>query len=109
NIIWSMYSAPEASSIQMVQAAVKGLEEGDGGAHLITLHPEGMAGSSSFVHAELSLNTFQSLSGGHLNYELAQADYTRTPPKPVINGEALYEGDKGTTSLDVRRSAWWSY
>jgi hypothetical protein len=109
NIIWSMYSAPEASSIPMVQAAVKGLKEGDGGSHLITLHPEGAAGSSSFVQGGLSLNTFQSLSGGHLNYELAQADYTRTPPKPVINGEALYEGDKGTTSFDVRRSAWWSY
>jgi hypothetical protein len=109
NIIWSMYSAPEASSVPMVQAAVKGLKEGDGGAHLITLHPEGAVGSSSFVQDELSLNTFQSLSSGHLNYELAQADYSRTPPKPVVNGEALYEGDKGATAFDVRRSAWWSY
>jgi hypothetical protein len=109
NIIWSMYSAPEASSIPMVQAAVKGLKEGDVGAHLITVHPEGAVGSSSFVPGDLSLNTFQSRSSGHLNYELAQADYTRTPPKPVVNGEALYEGDKGTTAFDVRRSAWWSY
>jgi hypothetical protein len=107
NIIWSMYSAPEASSIPMVQAAVRGLREGDGGAHLITLHPEGVAGSSSFMHGELSLNTFQSLSGGHLNYELAQADFIRTPPRPVVNGEALYEGDprrrSGCGALSGRR------
>ena len=109
NIVWSMYAAPEASSVPMAQAAVKGLREGDGGSHLITLHPEGAAGSSSFVPGELSLNTFQSLTGGHLNYKFAQADYVRTPRKPVVNGEARYEGDKGTTPLDVRRSAWWSY
>jgi hypothetical protein len=104
-----MYSAPEAASIPMVQAAVKGLKEGDGGSHLITLHPEGAAGSSSFVQGGLSLNTFQSLTTGHLNYEFAQADYARTPVKPVVNGEARYEGDKGVTPYDVRRSAWWSY
>ena len=49
------------------------------------------------------------MTGGHLNYEFAQADYTRTPAKPVVNGEARYEADKGATPLDVRRSAWWSY
>jgi len=109
NVVWSMYSAPEVSSVPMVQAAAKGLKEGDGGSHLITLHPEGAPGSSSFVQGELSLNTFQSLSVGHLNYELAQADYTRTPAKPVVNGEARYEAEQGTTPFDVRRSAWWSY
>jgi hypothetical protein len=109
NIIWTMYAAPDSSSVPMVQAAVRGLKEGDGGSHLITLHPEGAAGSSSFVHSELSLNTFQSLTGGHLNYEFARADYALTPAKLVVNGEARYEADKGTTPLDVRRSAWWSY
>jgi len=109
NIVWTMYSTPQASSMPMVQAAVKGLKDGDGSSHLITLHPEGAAGSSSFVHGEVSLNTFQSLTTGHLNYELAQADYTRTPVKPVVNGEARYEGDKGVTPFEVRRSAWWSY
>ena len=109
NLIWSMYAAPEPASLPMVQAALKGLHEGDGGSHLTTLHPEGAAGSSSFVPGGLSLNTFQSLSSGHLNYEFARADYLRTPAKPVVNGEARYESDGNTTAFDVRRSAWWSY
>jgi len=61
------------------------------------------------VPADLSLNTFQSLSSGQVNYQFAQADYARTPVKPVVNGEARYEGDGGTTEFEVRRSAWWSY
>ena len=55
------------------------------------------------------MNTFQSLSSGQVNYQFAQADYARTPVKPVVNGEARYEGDGGTTEFEVRRSAWWSY
>jgi hypothetical protein len=109
NIVWTMYSPLDPESFPLVQAAVKGLKEGDAGSHLVTLHPEGAPGSSSAVKAELSLNTFQSLSAGYLNYQLAQADYARTPVKPVVNGEARYEGDDGTTAFDVRRSAWWSY
>jgi hypothetical protein len=104
-----MYSALDPPSFPMVLAAVKGLKEGDAGSHLVTLHPEGIAGSSSVVPANLSLNTFQSLTSGHLNYQFAQADYARTPVKPVVNGEARYEGDDGTTPFEVRRSAWWSY
>jgi len=109
NIIWTMYSSLDPSSSPMVQVAVKGLKEGDAGSHLVTLHPEGTAGSSSRVQAELSFNTFQSLNAGNLNYQFAQADYVRTPVKPVVNGEARYEGDGGTTAFDVRRSAWLSY
>lgn len=109
NIVWTMYSALDPESIPLVREAVTGLKEGDAGSHLVTLHPEGAPGSSSAVKAELSLNTFQSLSTGYLNYQLAQADYARTPAKPVVNGEARYEGEDGTTAFDVRRSAWWSY
>lgn len=109
NIIWTMYSDLQPASFPMVQAAVKGLRQGDGGRHLVTLHPEGVAGSSSAVPADLSLNTFQSLSTGYVNYQLARADYARTPVKPVVNGEARYEAEHGTTALEVRRSAWWSY
>jgi hypothetical protein len=109
NIVWTMYSPLDPESFPLVRAAVKGLNEGDAGSHLVTLHPEGAPGSSSAVRAALSLNTFQSLSAGYLNYQIAQADYARTPVKPVVNGEARYEGDDGTTAFDVRRSAWWSY
>jgi hypothetical protein len=109
NIIWTMYSSLDPRLLPLVRAAVKGLKDGDAGSHLVTLHPEGAAGSSSIIKAELSLNTFQSLSSGYLNYRLAQADYARTPVKPVVNGEARYEGEDGATAFDVRRSAWWSY
>jgi hypothetical protein len=108
-IIWTMYSPLDPSSFPMVRAAVNGLRQGDAGAHLVTLHPEGVVGSSSVVQADLSFNTFQSLASDYLNYQLAQADFARTPVKPVVNGEARYEEDGGTTPLDVRRSAWWSY
>ncbi len=109
NIIWTMYSALDPSSFPMVRAAIDGLKKGDAGSHLVTLHPEGIAGSSSVVPADLAVNTFQSLTSGHPNYQFAQADYARTPAKPVVNGEARYEEDGGTTPFDVRRSAWWSY
>jgi hypothetical protein len=109
NIIWTMYSPLDPSSFPIVRAAVSGLKEGDAGAHLVTLHPEGVAGSSTLVQADLSLNTFQSLASGYLNYQFAQADFARIPVKPVVNGEARYEADGGTTPFDVRRSAWWSY
>jgi hypothetical protein len=109
NVIWTMYSPLDPSAFPLVRAAVRGLREGDAGAHLVTLHPEGVAGSSSVVEADLSLNTFQSLASGDLNYQFAQADYARTPPKPVVNGEARYEADGGTTAFEVRRSAWLSY
>jgi hypothetical protein len=104
-----MYSSLDPETLPLARAAVIGLREGDSGSHLVTLHPEGSPGSSSVVKAELSFNTFQSLSSGHLNYQMARADYARTPVKPVINGEARYEGEDGTAALDVRRSAWWSY
>jgi hypothetical protein len=109
NIIWTMYSSLDLESRPLVRAAVEGLREGDAGSHLVTVHPEGTAGSSSGLNADLSLNTFQSLSTGYLNFQMAQADYVRAPAKPVINGEARYEDEDGTTAFDVRRSGWWSY
>lgn len=111
NIVWSMYPHAEAASFPMVRAAVAGLNEGDGGSHLITLHPDPSPTSSSFMHTEawLAFNTFQSWSSGYLNHRLAMADYARTPVKPVVNGEARYEEEDGTTALEVRRGAWWSY
>lgn len=86
-----MYPHAESASFPMVRAAVKGLQEGDSGSHLVTLHPDPPPTSSSFMHSEtwLSFNTFQSWNSGHLNYRLAQADYARRPVKPVVNSEAL--------------------
>src|SRR3569833_3282844 len=109
NVIWTMYSSLDSSAFPMVRAAVKGLRQGEAGTHLVTLHPEEVAGSSSVVEADLSFNTFQSLTSGDLNYQFAQADHARTPTKPVVNGEARYEADGGTTAFDVRCSVCLSY
>jgi hypothetical protein len=111
NIIWSMYPSANQSFVPVVQATVQGLKEGDNGSHLITLHPDPSPTSSSFMHPEtwLSFNTIQTFSSTHLNYEMVIADYSRTPVKPVVNGEARYETEDGTSPLDIRRGAYWSY
>jgi len=108
NIVWSMYphAAPESEAV--VQAAVKGLLDGDGGAHLITMHPDPSPTSSSFMHTErwLSFNTLQTWSPGFVNYDMVAADYNRTPTKPVVDGEARYEQEDGTTPLQCRRAGY---
>ncbi len=47
----------------------------------------------------------QSFSSGFLNYQMVTADYARTPLKPVVDGEARYEAEAGTTPLMVRNGA----
>jgi len=37
------------------------------------------------------------------------ADYEKMPVKPVVNGEARYEGEDGTTPFETRRAGYWSY
>jgi hypothetical protein len=102
NIIWTMYSALDPSSFPMVRASVNGLKEGDAGSHLLTLHPEGVAGSSSVVPADLSLNTFQSLSSGQVNYQFdagrlcAHAREARGQRRGRLRGRRRYHGIRGT-------------
>jgi len=110
NVVWSMYPHAVASSEPVVRATVQGLREGDGGAHLITMHPDPSPTSSSFMHAEpwLSFNTLQTWATGLSNYDMVAADYARVPAKPVVDGEARYEEEDGTTPLEVRRSGYWA-
>ncbi|MFA6111541.1 MAG: DUF4038 domain-containing protein, partial [Candidatus Latescibacterota bacterium] len=49
NIIWSMYPASVPASLPMVRELAEGLREGDGGRHLITVHPDPSPASSSQV------------------------------------------------------------
>ena len=110
NIVWSMYPHAVASSVPVIRATVEGLLEGDGGSHLITMHPDPSPKSSSFMHAEswLSFNTLQTWSTDLMNYEMVGNDYTRVPVKPVVDGEARYEEEDGTTPLEVRRAGYWA-
>ena len=111
NIIWSMYPHADSSSLPIIKETIAGIKEGDGGTHLITMHPDPSPKSSSFMQQEewLSFNTLQTWSSNFINYEMVKTDYEKMPVKPVVNGEARYEGEDGTTPFETRRAGYWSY
>jgi hypothetical protein len=105
---------------EILRAMAGGLRKGDGGAHLITFHPTGGSRSAQWFHNEswLDLNLRQN---GHQaeftgRYDQTRVDYDRTPPKPVIDGEPIYEDHPiafdakkfgHSTATDVRRPLCW--
>lgn len=103
----------------VIDAMAGGVRAGDGGRHLITLHPSGGKGSSEWFHDAVWLDFNLRQNGHHPEYrEYAQtlADYRRTPAKPVVDGEPLYEdhpisfkqGELGhSVAGDVRRALYW--
>ncbi len=104
----------------IVTAMAVGLAEGDGGRHLRTFHPMGGHGSAEWFHdaAWLDFHMRQNGHGATFNptYEKTLADYRLTPPKPVLDGEPVYEGhpisfkaaDHGISiAADVRRPIYW--
>ncbi|MFO0810970.1 MAG: glycoside hydrolase family 140 protein [Gemmataceae bacterium] len=105
---------------EIIRAMARGLRKGDGGNHLMTFHPNGGQGSSKWFHADnwLDLNMRQNGHGVEFTgrYDNTRADYDRTPPKPVLDGEPVYEGhpvsfkakDLGhSVAADVRRAFYW--
>lgn len=105
---------------EIIRAMARGLRKGDGGAHLITFHPTGGAGSSQYFHADDWLD-FNMRQNGHQSeftgrYDKTRADYDRTPTKPVLDGEPIYEDHPmsfkakelgHSTAADVRRALYW--
>jgi hypothetical protein len=105
----------------IVEATARGLRAGDGGAHLITFHPNGGHGSAEWFHdAEwLDVNMRQN---GHAveftgRYDQTRVDYDRLPVKPVLDGEPVYEDHPvafnakqsgHTIAADVRRPLYWN-
>lgn len=100
--------------------------------HLITFHPRGRASSSFWFEAQPWLD-FNSIQSGHRSYaqdtsagdprygednwRYIEADYKKTPVKPVLDAEPSYEqiphGLHDTTQPrwtagDVRRYGYWS-
>lgn len=104
----------------ILRAMANGLRKGDGGAHLITFHPTGGSGSAQWFHNESWLN-FNLRQNGHQaeftgRYDQTRADYDRLPPKPVIDGEPIYEDHPiafdakkfgNSAAADVRRPLYW--
>jgi len=116
NVVWSMYPAAEPEYTPLVRELAAGLQLGDGGAHLITVHPDpSPASSSTYWHREgwLGFNSMQPWRYVELMYSMIGRDYGLEPAKPVVMAEAAYE--EGTeygfdvTPLWVRRQAYYSY
>ena len=105
----------------IIRAMAKGRRDGDGGAHLRTFHPPGGNGSSTWFHDEpwLDFNMRQNGHGPEFTgrYNKTLDDYKRTPVKPVLDGEPIYEdhpvsfkaNELGhSIGSDVRRPLYWN-
>jgi len=106
---------------EILRAMAKGLRKGDGGTHLMTLHPPGGNGSSTWFHNDGWLD-FNMRQNGHVpeftgRYDKTRADYDRTPTKPVLDGEPIYEDHPvsfkakelgHSIASDVRRPLYWN-
>ncbi|MDR3688681.1 MAG: DUF4038 domain-containing protein [Fimbriimonas sp.] len=114
NIVWSMYPEARYPYIPIVRALASGLREGDGGSHMISVHPDPNPQSSSFLSEEpwLSFNMLQTCIDIELVHPMTAADYAMTPIRPAVMAEGGYEGlqfDRLNTPLDIRRQAYWTF
>lgn len=121
-IIWILGGDRNADTDQhkaTIRAMAQGLQEGDGGCHLITYHPGGAWGSADFFHNDewLSFNTRE--NGHNCTYEVyanTLRQYHYQPAKPIIDSEPLYEDHPmafnpdhcgHSVAADVRRPLYW--
>ena len=108
NIIWVLggdRAIATATHLEIIRAMARGLGAGDGGAHLMTFHPPGGNSSSTWFHDDEWLD-FNMRQNGHAveftgRYDQTRVDYDRTPTKPVLDGEPVYEDHP--VSFDARR------
>jgi hypothetical protein len=105
----------------IMRAMARGIRKGDGGRHLMTFHPRGGQGSAQYFHDEEWLD-FNMRQNGHNvlfnhGYQNTRIDYDRTPIKPVLDGEPIYEdhpvrfrpAEEGhSIAFDVRRPLYWN-
>lgn len=102
-------------------AMAAGFHDGDGGRHLMTYHVNGTHSSSEYWHKFAWLD-FNMLQSGHPcgafsnNYDFIRVDYEKTPAKPTLDGEALYEAmpirfvpsNGRATAHHIRANAYWA-
>jgi hypothetical protein len=105
----------------IIRAMARGIRAGDQQRNLITFHPTGGRGSSDPFHDDDWLD-FNMRQNGHVTeftgrYDATLADYQRSPIKPVLDGEPIYEdhpvsfkADELGHSVagDVRRPLYWN-
>jgi hypothetical protein len=123
-IIWILGGDRSVDSDEqraVLRAMARGLRKGDGGNHLVTLHPCGGCGSSQWFHDEDWLD-FNMRQNGHVaeftgRYDNTRKDYDRTPTKPLLDGEPIYEDHPvsfkpqelgHSIASDVRRPLYWN-
>lgn len=114
DLVWCMYPPADQHWRPLCRELAAGLQEGDGGAHLITVHPDPMVASSSFLHDEpwLAFNMIQTCLRLDAVAEAVRHDYELVPPKPVFLAEGGYEGlefGRLHTPLHMRQQAWWTW
>ena len=105
---------------EIIRRMALGLHKGDGGVHLHTFHPTGGSGSAQYFHDAPWLD-FNMRQNGHVaeftkRYDQTRVDYDRTPVKPVLDGEPIYEDHPvsfnaaefgHSIAADVRRPLYW--
>ncbi len=127
-IVWVLGGDRRFEGVEEVwRAMARGIERGASGggepaAILMTLHPRGGDSSSTCFHDDdwLDFNMWQTghspINGRPPTWEKIARDYNRTPVKPVIDGEPLYEGIPigfnrelygHSTDAHVRQRAYW--
>jgi hypothetical protein len=117
NILWVFVTdIPLVENLPLIRELVAGVQEGDGGSHLISYHPDPAipALSSGEIHNEpwLAFNMIQVFNYYEGIWGMVTRDYRRTPPKPVVMAEAAYEAGMEygfpVTPLVVRKQAYYS-
>ena len=120
DLIWAVGGdrpIQDENHLSIVRAMAEGLRRGDGGEHLITMHPDTQSGK--YVHQEPWLD-FNMMQSGHgqrntTNWVSLTEDYARTPPKPCMDAEPCYENhpvmqhpeEERFDDWDVRKACWW--
>jgi hypothetical protein len=114
NIIWTIYPKATESYRAIISKLAEGIQEGDGGRHVVSMHPDPSPATSSFMDAEpwLSFNSIQVWNQLRSVYPMTLADYQKTPVKPATMLEGVYEGGEEygypITPLLVRREAYYT-
>jgi len=114
NILWTLYPKAQDGYRAIIAKLAEGIQEGDRGRHLVSMHPDPSPASSSFMHSEswLGFNSIQVWNQIYSVYSMTLADYQRTPPKPATMLEGVYEAGEEygypITPLLVRREAYYT-
>jgi len=96
---------------ELLRAVARGLEEGHGGRHLMTIHPVGTSSDDFHNDPWLDFNMHQTWGHQWPNVTRIRSDSQLTPVKPVLNGEPGYENrpEKPTSpAWKCRYEGYWS-